>query len=254
MNTTSKVPPPSVSPRQTDMGAHAPEHPRYECKMVCRETVPGAVATQLQELPIPLRRLYPPRRVQSLYFDTVEGRALQENLAGLSERSKLRLRWYGPDASLVMGVLEQKIRRDMLGWKRRLPLDEPMALDGVVKTAFMRDLMSRVSAEWQERLGMGMEPVQWVQYDREYLEAPGVAVRVTVDRGLIAWDQRPRAFLDRTFPTPVPSDLVIVECKAPYEQEAAAREILGRLPFVVDKCSKFVTASAPRHGPIPSVV
>ena len=38
-----------------------------------------------------VRELHAPRVVQSLYLDTPAGRALQENLAGLSERRKLRL-------------------------------------------------------------------------------------------------------------------------------------------------------------------
>ena len=69
-----------------------------------------------------IRTLYPERLVQSLYLDTTHGRALEENLSGLSRREKLRLRWYGPRSDTVAAVLERKCRENSLGWKEVAPV------------------------------------------------------------------------------------------------------------------------------------
>ena len=39
-------------------------------------------------------RSYPSRYVNSLYFDTSDNISISNNLAGLSNRHKIRLRWY----------------------------------------------------------------------------------------------------------------------------------------------------------------
>ena len=83
---------------------------RYEVKLVGREQDLERVRAELRLLPIGLRPLHQPRLVQSIYFDTPEGRAVAENLAGISSRTKLRLRWYGGATRGVKAQFECKHR------------------------------------------------------------------------------------------------------------------------------------------------
>ena len=78
--------------------------------MICEERARDALIAELNLHPFGFRPLYPSRVVQSVYFDTHGGRAVAENIAGISDRHKLRFRWYGPDAKVVRGRLERKIR------------------------------------------------------------------------------------------------------------------------------------------------
>ena len=55
--------------------------------------------------------------VNSLYFDTYEVGCLTDNLFGVSDRTKLRFRWYGDDFRRVRGHLELKGKSNQLGWK-----------------------------------------------------------------------------------------------------------------------------------------
>jgi hypothetical protein len=223
---------------------------RHELKLVCDEAgYPGLrMALRLDRSGI--RTLFPERLVQTLYLDTPFGKLLEENLAGLSEREKLRLRWYGAGAERVQAALERKCRENSLGWKESARLAEPIALAGRERRGFMDELASRVDASWRARLA-GLEPVQWVRYRREYFASADRRVRLTLDRELAFFDQRPRARLADAERAPA-QRLLVLELKCAPGDLDAAREIVGRLPIPLGRCSKFVLATVPRSGPLPS--
>ena len=66
-------------------------------------------------------------RIRSLYFDTLEDRALREKLDGVSRREKFRIRYYNGDTGFVQ--LEKKCKRGGLGWKEQTQLTERQARD-----------------------------------------------------------------------------------------------------------------------------
>ena len=125
---------------------------RYELKLVCQEAAYPRVRMALRLHASAIGVLHPTRRVQSLYLDTPFGQALEDNLAGLSRREKMRLRWYGDEADRVQGTLERKIRENMLGWKESFRLAEPLAVEGVGRRAFVRALAQALPDAWRSTL------------------------------------------------------------------------------------------------------
>jgi len=218
---------------------------RYEAKMISQVAAYPRLRMKLRLDRARIHELYPPRIVQSLYFDTWHGRALEENLAGVSHREKVRFRWYGPERTGVRGVLERKVRENMLGWKGLLRIDEALAIEGRPRTVFARDVFRHLTAEWNDVRASALLPVQWISYEREYYSAG--RVRITIDRKLRTWNQRWRATLSSRFRTQTP-DVMIVEAKCAEEHYAELQELLARFPMRVDRCSKFVYASRPRDG------
>ena len=222
---------------------------RYEIKMVARAAVYPRLRMFLRLDRAMIRTLYPPRVVQSVYFDTDADKALEENMAGISHREKIRFRWYGDARTDVRGTLERKVRENTFGWKDLLPIDATLAVEGQTRRAFARSIHAHLTDEWLDMRDLGLLPVQWIRYEREYYRSG--KVRITVDRDLRTWDQRYRTHLSARFPTPTP-DVVIVELKAAQEDYAELQELSMRFPMFVDKCSKFVYASTPDDGAIPS--
>jgi hypothetical protein len=113
----------------------------------------------------------------------------------------------------------------------------------------MTQLRAACPPAWRCRLDPGLEPAQWIRYERAYLAAFNGRVRITVDRHLAVFDQRHRAVLSPRFRTPLPG-VTIVEYKASVAHEARVRELLEACPFPVDKCSKFILASTPALAPV----
>jgi len=220
--------------------------PRREVKMVCQESARPAILSFLHTHALGVREVFPPRRVQSIYLDTHDGRSLSDNLGGIGERDKTRFRWYGDRADKVRGVLERKMRRDDFIWKERFVVAEEVAVEGQNRFAFVQHLRAACSHEWLARLSPDMEPSQWVVYDRAYYATGEGKVRITVDHRVRLFDLRDRFILTPKFPTPVP-DLCILECKAEPDHEPMLRAFLNEMPFVRDRCSKFVLGCAPNH-------
>ena len=223
---------------------------RHELKLVSEEASYPEVRMALRLDRSAIRTLHPRRLVQSLYFDTPFQRALEENLAGLSRREKLRLRWYGAETAVVEAVLERKRRENTLGWKESVRVPGALQLGGRERRGFMDELESRVDPAWREHLA-GLEPVRWVRYWREYFTSADRRVRLTLDRELAFFDQRPLARLADTERMPSPR-LLVLELKCAPEYLDAAREIVARLPIPLGRCSKFVLAAEPLSGPLPS--
>jgi len=222
------------------------EPPRYELKFQCRESVFETVMFILMAQGAALYRPYPPRIVQSIYFDTRDGRAAQETITGQSVRNKLRFRWYGENQDEARGALELKRRDNVLIRKGREVIASPLRIRGQSRTAFMKTVRAQISPVWRTLLDEGQEPSQWIRYERHYLAARNSPVRVTVDRGLRAWELRDSYTLRALAPTPLPC-CMIVECKAPPAFYEDLQLIANALPMSRTRCSKYLMACLPGH-------
>mgnify|MGYP002628501705 CR=1 FL=1 len=228
---------------------------RYEVKMVAQVAFYSKLRMHMRFDRAAIKTLYPPRRIQSIYFDTFRNQALEENLAGISHREKVRLRWYGEDTSGVHATLERKVRENMLGWKGLLDIPEDLDVEGVTRREFAGSLRKHLTPEWEDLLSKDLLPVQWIAYDREYFatEAGTGPVRITIDRHLRTFDQRSRHRLSSRFRSPTP-DVIIVEAKCAKENYDELQKLMARFPMQIDRCSKFVYASSPNDGAIASYI
>lgn len=228
------------------------EAQRYEIKLVGFALDHHRVLADLKLLPVAVRPLYESRVVQSIYFDTLDGRAVEENLAGISDRRKLRLRWYGEHGTEVQTQLECKLRNNGYGRKRVFELREPLVVRGELR----HRLTARVARALRGEPGGagvldGVEPAQWIRYLRDYYQTHDGRLRITIDRELRAYDQRGLLRLEDRRRTPLP-DLMIVEIKADAQERDALERFVRELPLRPGKCSKFVMASMPSEGPMPA--
>ena len=54
---------------------------------------------------------YPSRKVNSIYFDTNNYSSIRQNLDGISEKKKIRVRWYGDKKNITDPILEIKSKK-----------------------------------------------------------------------------------------------------------------------------------------------
>ena len=62
-----------------------------------------------------IRKTFPDREINSLYYDTEEFNCAKDNLSGISNRRKYRVRWY--DLNYQEKFYEIKIKKNNLGFK-----------------------------------------------------------------------------------------------------------------------------------------
>ncbi|MCB9850126.1 MAG: VTC domain-containing protein [Phycisphaerales bacterium] len=269
----------ALAARLRNAKRHAPTAPdhRYEIKF----TVPIAYAHRinawLRAHPAGFRKLYPARQVNSLYLDSIELASYTQNLSGVAERGKLRLRWYGAfskqdagdsivvqasclhqnptaedihcndhatnDRCISNAVLEMKCKQGMLGWKELHRVDHDFVLTGAKWRDVLRQLRATLPEQTRLALDRSPRPIVVIHYQRSYHASADGIVRVTVDRELRAFDQRrgPRPNFRHALPIP---DHAVVELKCAAEHHDRLAEIAAAFPGRIERCSKYVTAVA----------
>ena len=131
-------------------------------------------------------------QIRSLYFDSMEDKALREKIDGVNLREKFRIRYYNGDPSVIH--LEKKSKRAGLGTKYSADLGRDEAqkiVDGELD--WMMDSGRPLVQELYCKMRcQGLKPKTIVDYTREpFVYRPG-NVRVTIDydirTGLVCTD------------------------------------------------------------------
>ena len=177
--------------------------------------------------------------VQSLYFDSPDFSACHDNLDGVGERRKLRLRWYDTPLPERHFFLELKWRSNRITGKHRLQFDSSVSLSALSYSEIRRQLSRVVPDRFQRPLELYSEPVVLVSYRREHFVSFDRAIRLTLDYDLRFFDQLGRRGPSARFPVAC-DDLVVLEGKTPVGGEMRLRELLEPLAVRAHRCSKYV--------------
>jgi hypothetical protein len=210
---------------------------RYERKYRSEHLDLHEVLQIVRDHPMSFRRLYPDRQVNNVYFDTPELHFLHENLTGVPERRKYRLRWYGSDLDHAAApVLEVKRKSGEVGDKLLAPVS---ACTWSVGGAQLQAGFAAVHAQLPPNspLGAGdLRPVLLNSYLRSYYISYDGKFRLTIDRdqlfrGFNAHQQVQRlAFEDRA---------IVVEVKYEAEDDGRFALVGQRIPLRLSRNSKY---------------
>ena len=136
--------------------------------------------------------------IKSLYFDTLDDEALNDNLLGAPYREKFRIRCYNHDYDFIR--MEKKVKFQNKGYKRAAPLTKgevSQLLDG--DYTFLKGRDDELLIEFYAKLRAAvLRPKLIAGYYREpFLYRPG-NVRVTLDYDLVHSSAVRAFFADET--------------------------------------------------------
>jgi len=211
---------------------------RFEVKFVGEVTELPAVESWLHRHPAAFRVAYPPRRVNNVYFDDHELRTFDENLTGISRRTKVRFRWYGEDPASPRGTLELKFKRNRLGWKRNFRV-ESLRLAGLPWSRVIRDLREQLPQEGRLWLDSHPQPVLINSYWRRYYLSLDGRVRVTIDTDQRVCDQRFHSEPNFQAESNLPQ-ATIVEVKGDETEYRLVGQAIQGIPIRAGRHSKYV--------------
>ncbi|HHU52932.1 MAG TPA: polyphosphate polymerase domain-containing protein [Clostridiaceae bacterium] len=123
-------------------------------------------------------------RVSSLYFDNPYDKALMQNISGVNQREKFRIRYYNHDLSFIR--LERKIKINGKCAKQSVRLDQA-EVQQIIKgeNNFLLQKEDALAIEFYSKLkGQLLKPTTIVTYDREAFICDPGNVRITIDRNL----------------------------------------------------------------------
>lgn len=221
-----------------DSPAPAISATRYEFKAVADSFRLSEARMWLRLHPACFFKAYPERQVNSIYFDTLDLDSFAENLAGISARRKVRLRWYGQSHQNAAAVFEVKSKRNRLGWKQSQRIGQPLDIGGASWHDLLGLLRRELSPQLRQFLTEDQTPAVLLSYQREYYQSFDGSTRVTLDHGLVAYGQRQYDRPNLRFPVPM-ADEIVIEFKATSFNGAAVSAVIDSVPFRVSARSKY---------------
>lgn len=199
---------------------------RYERKYRIESSNYDRVLHEIMSNPSGFNFAYPDRIVNSIYYDDVNFSAYNDNLLGIGDRIKYRVRWYGDSLTDVQKpILEKKIKRSLLGTKEYQSLEDFSLRDGA-PTISTKTLTNE------------LYPYIIVRYHRTYLVSADGLIRATIDRNL----QYFNLMNNKVSHVSNKDEGLILEIKYDEGNETIANLCTQMIPYRLTKNSKYVSA------------
>jgi hypothetical protein len=201
---------------------------RFEKKFVVHGMIPELIDAWVRAHPAQFSIPFPDRQINNIYYDTPELRCYAENIAGVNQRRKFRIRWYGNfHDPIVSAKLESKYKHNELGGKDRYKIE---AFDLTKPPILDRQLHAQIGMDM-------MIPVLANSYLRRYYRSADRKFRLTIDKRI-----RFGSFLNR--PHEIQLDMeqtgYVIEIKYMQKFDPEVHSITNHLPFRQSKNSKYV--------------
>ncbi|MCF7835515.1 MAG: VTC domain-containing protein [Candidatus Marinimicrobia bacterium] len=206
---------------------------RYERKFFVSDLSLPEIKSLVRVHPACFRQDYPQRRISSIYLDSFGLDSYFDNLAGIGNRIKTRIRWYGDGFEKVNNpVLEIKIKENLLGSKLRYPLEDFSLNKNLSKVLQFAIKTSNIPKNLKLYLS-GLRNSSINSYMREYYISADKKFRLTIDYDLCFYNSN-KKMIDRDVSN------IILELKHDMENDNEARFVSSQFPFRVTKNSKYV--------------
>lgn len=221
---------------------------RYERKFLVSGFDTRQLVTMIRLHPLVFSTAFPDRSVNNIYFDTEDFQYFRDNVEGVSNRKKIRIRWYGPlDGALISPVLEYKIKRGPVGYKVSYPLAQVKLDFGIIKIRNILDQM--LDCDLPESVKHDLrchKAVMLNSYRRKYFLSRDRRFRVTVDNNLAYY--RITSSNSNTLHKDADYRNSVIELKYSMEDDNEAKSVSNAFPFRMTKNSKYVSGVDRLYG------
>jgi SPX domain protein involved in polyphosphate accumulation len=213
---------------------------RYERKFLVYRMDAHQVRALVKCHPAMFYEPYPPRVVNNLYLDTVGMENYLDNVSGVGERRKVRVRWYGElFGDIGRPQLEFKIKNGLVGTKVIYPFSSFTLNKGFCHRYYQGVLRESDLPEDVKRYLLQLQVVLCSSYCRWYFATKDQRFRVTIDTRM-AYYQVKKAN-NRFVHKHVDHRNIVVELKYDKPLDVEAERVSRLFPFSVTKNSKYVT-------------
>ncbi len=212
---------------------------RYETKYLLEMSYGESTLIEaIRRHPSCFREVYPPRKVNSIYFDTLDFTAASDHISGISKRVKVRVRWYGNIFGKIKPALEFKGKSGGVGTKDVFSLDLMEFPAYIKKDKWLAVMRNNSLPVVTKNLFTSLNPSLMNSYKRRYFRSACGRFRITLDKELKFYSisamhvpSKPCQSLEYTF---------IMEVKYSVKDRNDADRITKHFPFRVTKSSKYV--------------
>ncbi len=216
-----------------------PTNLRYERKCRVDRASRQQVWYYIKHHPAFFKKLYEPRQINNIYFDTIQFKHYKANEIGIANRKKVRIRWYGSLTNMaIQPQLEIKLKSGLVGDKLVYPLP-----DFPISDEFSPDYFTKLAKTAQlpeiiiEELKF-LRPSLFNTYLRSYFQSIDKKFRLTFDEDMSFY--RPSSLAEVNLNGQHTIGSFIIELKYQLEHDHLARDVFQHFPYRLSKNSKYV--------------
>ena len=209
---------------------------RRELKFIVSEYSEDSIISLIKSHPIILSEIYKERKINNIYFDTIDFKNFSDNVIGLSNRLKIRIRWYGETFTTIKNpILEFKIKNGLVGQKEYFELEQFNTNEYITSKEIYNELMKNKTSVFAKQKLLLTKPVLINNYLRRYFISSCKKFRVTFDKNLNFY-----SFLGKKRRL-IKTKQNILEIKYDKNEMINSGKITNYFPFRLSKSSKYVT-------------
>jgi SPX domain protein involved in polyphosphate accumulation len=211
---------------------------RYERKFLITDYSYADVEQFVKFHPACFSPIFQQRSVNNIYFDTLGMNNYNDNVEGQTQRSKVRIRWYGNlFGSIDKPVLEYKIKNGLVGKKRSFLLNPFILDESFGKSHLIAAVRDMLPDEVKNEI-LSLRPTLLNCYKRKYFLSADKNFRITIDHHLAYYkiDYDRNTFLNKSEDV----NSTVLELKYDIDYESQANLIASSFPFALTKNSKYL--------------
>ena len=207
---------------------------RYERKWVFGNFDFNQICIYLFRSKFFFKEQYQNRNVNSIYFDDLNYSSIKQNLDGVSNKKKYRIRWYGDFNILKEPIFEIKSKKGFEVQKKNYEISE-LENCNLLKPNDLNRIKICVNNKF--RLKNELVPILSTHYLRHYFVSSNGLVRATVDKNL-----KSLSFIKYFGPMKEYTDLIL-EMKYDLNLDSFVKKNIDSIPVRFSKISKFISAA-----------
>jgi SPX domain protein involved in polyphosphate accumulation len=223
----------------SQLNSNQSEELRHERKFLITDYSVAEVEQIIKYNPACFTKIFHPRTVNNIYFDSLAFDSYYSNVEGDMNRTKARIRWYGKlFGQIEDAVLEFKIKKGLLGKKESYKLNSFTLDQNFSKQEFVKAIENPAVPRDIKDLMLSLYPSLLNSYSRKYLLSADKQFRLTIDSEQMFYriSYSGNTFLNKVT---VPQN-VVLELKYDSKLQEEADQISNAFPFAITKNSKYL--------------
>lgn len=213
---------------------------RFERKFVYQNVHVDDIIQRVYRNSFGFAEVFHLRKINNIYFDDANYNFYKQNVEGVADRKKIRLRWYGADTAQIENpTIEVKKKMGEVGDKDSYRL-QGTSLD--LRRSTANDVHAYLVENTRQQLALhqnlkALHATLLNTYERRYFLSFCERYRITVDFN--------QAFYNPNYDSFERSELrlntVVLELKYAVEDDSEARQVSQQINTRLSKNSKYVT-------------
>ena len=191
---------------------------RYEKKFTFDKNQISWIRTCIRNSKYGFSTDYPPRQINSIYLDSFNYDDAEDNIAGLSKRLKVRLRWYSEINQFKLDSvnefkIEIKFRENSIGSKIVRSIDLPKEVLSTNQIKIINHIRQQLDPKDRPYLDHCTNFSLGVFYKREYYRSKASDLRATLDSHINYWNPHTLKLVNDYFSSPQNAEYGVLEFK-----------------------------------------